>query len=136
MVGEWLKEKISGIPHVTFVLLLEGELGAGKTTFTQGLAQGLGITERLLSPTFVFEREYVIPESLYILHHFDLYRANAEMPLRTLGLTELVQNPGSIIIIEWPERLKGTLPDRYMNISFSVAPDGTHDISWETVGEL
>ena len=136
LVGAWLKEKISGVPHTSYVLLLEGELGAGKTTYTQGLASALGITERLISPTFVFEREYPIPDSMYVLHHFDLYRKNDDMPLRTLGLTELFGNPGSIIIIEWPDKLGSMLPESYMHITFSIKTDGSHTISWKTVGTV
>ncbi len=65
------------------IVLLEGELGAGKTTFTKGLAKALNVTEEVVSPTFIMMREY---EGRLPLYHFDLYRISHEDELEELGL--------------------------------------------------
>lgn len=105
------------------VVLLYGDLGAGKTTFVQGVAQGLGITDRILSPTFVLIRQYEIPRPSPLLkgegddrkssrqartinlYHVDLYRIEKQMEIEGLGLEEVVNEDGSIAVIEWADRL-------------------------------
>jgi tRNA threonylcarbamoyladenosine biosynthesis protein TsaE len=84
-------------------IALSGELGAGKTTFVQGFAKGLGIKEKIISPTFLIIRQY--PFSGKYFYHIDLYRIE-EADLDILGLKEILEDEENIILIEWPERLK------------------------------
>lgn len=84
---------------------LVGELGTGKTTFTQGVARGLGITARIISPTFVVMRSYPVPNSDLMLHHLDLYRMESAADIKALDLSELLSDPKAIILIEWPEKV-------------------------------
>jgi len=90
-----------------FVVALQGELGAGKTTFAQGFAQGLNIEEKILSPTFVIMKRFeILKRSFY---HIDCYRVNAK-EIKELGFEEIVSNSNNIILIEWAERIKKILP--------------------------
>lgn len=95
------------------IFALSGELGAGKTTFVQGFAQGLGIKEKIISPTFVLVRQHKIPDSQKILYHIDLYRVEN---ISSLGLEEIWSDPNNIILIEWAEKLK-ELPKGTVKIS-------------------
>ncbi|MDB5102001.1 MAG: hypothetical protein JWM80_6422 [Cyanobacteria bacterium RYN_339] len=82
-------------------LLLEGDLGAGKTSLAQGLAAGLGITESVTSPTFTLLNEYA---GRLRLAHTDLYRLTA-LEIASMGLAETWLEPRGVCVIEWPERL-------------------------------
>lgn len=112
------------------IICLWGELGSGKTTFVQGIATGLGISSRLLSPTFIIVRRYNIPVSKKQLYHVDLYRIAGPI-IDDLGLSEVFGDPNAICIIEWPERLgKSILHDR-TDIHFSTMRNGCHQIEIE-----
>lgn len=86
------------------LVLLEGELGGGKTTFSQGFMAGLGIIENITSPTFVIMKSYTIPNSEYKIYHLDLYRLNQEWEVLDLGIMDLIQNPKNIMLIEWASK--------------------------------
>lgn len=88
------------------IFALEGELGTGKTIFVQGFAKGLGITEKIISPTFVLIRQHRIPKSNQILYHVDLYRLDHPEDVKQLGLGEILSDQSSIVLIEWAEKLK------------------------------
>lgn len=93
------------------ILALTGDLGAGKTTFVQGLAIGMGIDEPIQSPTFVLLNAY------HGLYHFDLYRLKQEDDFKNLGFDEYFEKEG-ICAIEWPERIAKLLPKETINIEF------------------
>ncbi len=105
-----------------------GDLGSGKTTFIQGVARGLGISKRLLSPTFIIVRHYDIPSTSRRLHHFDLYRFTDQKEVVAVGLSEIFKQPQAIVCIEWPERLGTLLPKDRIDIRCRLNDDGTHDI--------
>lgn len=86
------------------LVLLEGELGGGKTTFSQGFVAGLGVVQNVTSPTFVIMKTYLIPNSEYKVYHIDLYRLNQEWEVLDLGIMDLLQNPQNIILIEWASK--------------------------------
>jgi tRNA threonylcarbamoyladenosine biosynthesis protein TsaE len=106
---------------------LSGELGSGKTTFIQGVAEGLGIKARVNSPTFIIMREY---GSLY---HVDLYRLeeNLEREVENLGLLDIISEGRSIVIIEWAERIKKLLPQKTNWVNFENIKEDKRKISIE-----
>jgi tRNA threonylcarbamoyladenosine biosynthesis protein TsaE len=101
------------------VVGLYGELGAGKTTFMKYLAEAFGITETIQSPTFVIEKIYEIVVSskssvvrFKHLIHIDAYRRiDKESEMINLGWSEIIADPKNLICIEWPERIKGIMPE-------------------------
>jgi len=99
------------------VISFSGDLGSGKTTFIQGLAQGLGIEKRIVSPTFIIMREYPLDNKSFF--HIDLYRLeeNIQQELNNLGISELLKQNKHIFAIEWGERAKGLLPQNTIHIS-------------------
>ncbi|MDP2671655.1 MAG: tRNA (adenosine(37)-N6)-threonylcarbamoyltransferase complex ATPase subunit type 1 TsaE [bacterium] len=105
------------------VIVLFGELGAGKTHFVQGLAQGLGIEKRVLSPTFIFIRPYT--ENNF--YHVDLYRLEKESEISALGLEEILEEKGATIVIEWPEKIISKLKDP-VKIYFEKASENERKI--------
>lgn len=97
------------------VLAFSGELGAGKTTFIQGLAKGLGIKNKIVSPTFILMRSYGN------FYHLDLYRleGNIEKQVEELGLFDLIKGGNNILAIEWAEKIKDELPKNTTWINFT-----------------
>ncbi len=92
------------------VVLLCGDLGAGKTVFSRGFARGLGVTEPVSSPTYTIVQEYELPTGNR-LYHMDLYRIGDEHAALGFGVDEFLNEPGAISLVEWPERIRGLLPD-------------------------
>ena len=101
------------------VLALYGELGAGKTAFTNFLVKALGFVSRVQSPTFVVLRKYLGGRNaIKVINHIDLYRLTNRREIDYLGLEEILSEPGSISIIEWPELIEDLLPPNTMKIKF------------------
>ena len=94
------------------VIALSGDLGAGKTHFIQGLAQGLGLKARITSPTFIIMRDYDLQKDKHF-YHVDLYRLeeNIDRELGNLGITDLWGRKENIFAIEWAEKAKDFLPE-------------------------
>lgn len=101
------------------VLLLDGDLGAGKTTFTKGLAEGLDIKRYIKSPTFTLIREY--PDGRIPLYHMDVYRLE-ETGASDLGLEEYFDGDG-VSVIEWSQFIADELPSDYLTIHFNKNDD-------------
>jgi len=101
------------LPHV---ICLYGELGMGKTTFVQGFAKGLGITSRLLSPTFIIVRRHHLSAINRFFFHLDLYRVTSEQSIQELGIQEMFNDEKNIVIVEWAERLGSELPKKRIDI--------------------
>lgn len=111
-----LGKKLSPLLKKGDVICLFGELGSGKTTFVKGLAKGLGVKSNLInSPSFVLIKEF---KGRLPLFHLDLYRLKNLKEIINLGLEEYLFDDG-ICVIEWAERLKGTLVDKYLKIEFT-----------------
>lgn len=101
------------------VMALEGELGAGKTTFIKGFSKALGVKEKVLSPTFVLIHRHKIKKSEFKnLYHVDAYRLNSEKDLLKLGIKEIFANPENIVLIEWADRAKKVIPKNAIWIHF------------------
>ncbi|MBU1032117.1 tRNA (adenosine(37)-N6)-threonylcarbamoyltransferase complex ATPase subunit type 1 TsaE [Patescibacteria group bacterium] len=98
------------------IFALSGELGAGKTTFVQGFAKGLGIKEKILSPTFVITRQHKIPDTSKVFYHIDLYRLEN---FNQLGFEEILLNKNSVVLIEWGEKIKSMLPKNTIKINIT-----------------
>lgn len=132
-MAESLLEQVAAAPHArALVIGLYGDLGAGKTTFMQFFGASLGITEKILSPTFVIEKIYKIDAALAEnatensaakkfdhLIHIDAYRIENPAEMRALGWDEIVKNPRNIICVEWADKITELLPADMVRLEFS-----------------
>jgi tRNA threonylcarbamoyl adenosine modification protein YjeE len=109
--------------NMATVLALSGDLGAGKTAFTKLLAQHLGISETVVSPTFVIAKFYDIAEETFVwkrLVHIDAYRLETWNELQTLKLDEVFGNPENLVAIEWPEQVADHPQDGWKKVTFML----------------
>lgn len=103
------------------VLALRGNLGSGKTTFVKGLAQGLGVQSRVVSPTFILAARYNRRGARQNrFFHLDLYRLRRRQELEDLGINEILTDFRNITAIEWPELARGFLPDSTICLTFRL----------------
>jgi tRNA threonylcarbamoyladenosine biosynthesis protein TsaE len=101
------------------VVGLSGDLGAGKTTFLQGFAEGLGIKEKILSPTFVILKHFKIKNSVFSdFYHIDCYRISKPEDILEIGFEKIILENKNIVAIEWPEKIKKFLPRSFVKIKF------------------
>lgn len=113
------------------VLALFGDLGAGKTTLTRGIALGLGLAADIHSPTFTLIHEHPGAVPLY---HVDLYRLSSEEEIETLGLDEYIYSDG-VTIIEWADRMESLLPKDRLDITLRMVGDTERELTFETESE-
>jgi len=108
-------------------IALQGDLGAGKTTFVQALAKELGVTDTIQSPTYVLMKSYHIPHHprFALLIHIDAYRLDGAKEFAALRTEKFLEDKRTLVCVEWPERVEGALP----------APDITLRFSSENAGE-
>jgi tRNA threonylcarbamoyladenosine biosynthesis protein TsaE len=119
-----LGERLAGILRPGDVLLLQGDLGAGKTTLTQGIARGLGIEDYVQSPTFILVAEYdgrAADGTPLRLYHLDLYRLEGASDLESIGLGDYLEPSDGISVVEWPERASDELPDDHLLVRIELA---------------
>jgi tRNA threonylcarbamoyladenosine biosynthesis protein TsaE len=111
------------------VLALVGDLGGGKTTFSQGFAKGLGVRNKITSPTFtIFKRFKIylargrVPQKIDFenFYHFDCYRLLGPKDILDLGFKEIVSSPRNIILLEWAEKVKRSLPKETIWLHFDL----------------
>lgn len=120
------------------IFALTGDLGSGKTTFVQGFAQGLGIKTRIISPTFIIVRKYLLPVTSHSpsqrlsraggpslvtsFYHIDLYRLekDVEKEIINLGVDEIWNTPGNVVAIEWAEKIASVIPKEAVWIKFGT----------------
>ncbi|NLL44526.1 MAG: tRNA (adenosine(37)-N6)-threonylcarbamoyltransferase complex ATPase subunit type 1 TsaE [Mollicutes bacterium] len=109
-----LAQNIESEKFPNMIICLEGELGSGKTVFTKGFANALGIKESITSPTFTIIKEY---EGELPLYHMDVYRLNGNT--EGIGIEEYY-NKNGIVVIEWSDTIKNTLPEERLVIKFKI----------------
>lgn len=120
--------KIKNLGTEATVVGLYGDLGAGKTSFTQGLAKHLGIKENVVSPTFVIEKIYHLENSIFKhLIHIDAYRIEKSDELLSLGFRKIISDPENLILIEWPERISDIIP-RHIRINLDHISENEREI--------
>ncbi|MGH9155908.1 MAG: tRNA (adenosine(37)-N6)-threonylcarbamoyltransferase complex ATPase subunit type 1 TsaE [Acidimicrobiales bacterium] len=113
------------------VVLLTGDLGAGKTTLAQGFGLGLGVTDPIVSPTFTLVRIY---QGRLTLVHCDAYRLDRLDEVEDLGLAELLED-GAVGVVEWGEVVAPTLPADYLEVRMEIGPtDGDRRLALQPVG--
>lgn len=113
------------------VIALQGDLGAGKTNFVQGIAQGLGITEDVNSPTFILANEY--PGGRLPLYHIDAYRVESAQEAVGFGLEDYLEGDG-VTIIEWAERVRAALPSDILWIELEYVSENERSLSISALG--
>jgi len=128
-----LKEKPGKIAKV---IALEGDLGGGKTTFLKGFAKGLGIREKILSPTFIIFRKFKIrvnscPNSCKFanFYHVDCYRIEKPREILNLGFRKIIKNPKNIVAIEWANRIHQIIPKKALQIKFKILSKNQRQIT-------
>lgn len=111
------------------VLALEGSLGAGKTTFVQGLARALKIKEEeVLSPTFLIIKKIELQNGkLKNFYHIDTYRLKNSEELAELGFDEIIKDKNNLTVIEWADKIKDLLPEKIIHIKFSLMPSSKNE---------
>jgi len=107
-----------------------GNLGVGKTIFVQGLAKGLGIKRKILSPTFVFMRSYEFAKKgkKYDFHHIDLYRGESESDFRAIGLEDIFSQR-SVVVLEWAEKISNILPKKKYEVRITTLGENIRKIN-------
>jgi tRNA threonylcarbamoyladenosine biosynthesis protein TsaE len=128
------------------IIGLYGNLGSGKTAFTQGMAEALGILDHVTSPTFVIQKIYPLMHSLSNgksqdfaqdfstfthLIHIDAYRLESADEMEHLGWHQIANNQRNIIIIEWPEKIEALLPANHIRLKFTFIDENTRQIEIE-----
>jgi tRNA threonylcarbamoyladenosine biosynthesis protein TsaE len=122
-------EKLAGHLNPGAVLTLEGDLGAGKTTFTKGLAKGLGVTKTVNSPTFTIIKEY---RGRLPLYHMDVYRLDDSF--EDLGFDEYFEGEG-VTVVEWAHLIQDQLPEELLSLSIYREGDSTRRIVLKPYGD-
>ncbi|MEA3336881.1 MAG: tRNA (adenosine(37)-N6)-threonylcarbamoyltransferase complex ATPase subunit type 1 TsaE [Chloroflexota bacterium] len=130
---EALGETLGRLLEPGAVLALIGDLGAGKTTLTRGIAQGLGIDDPVTSPTFILVAEYRTAGG-WPFYHADSYRLNeATAEALDIGLDELMGGDG-ICVVEWAERIESLFPEDYLRISIDIHEPGHREFFFSAKG--
>jgi len=146
-LGEILAKEVlkTKLKKRALIIGLEGDLGGGKTTFLQGFAKGLGIKEKILSPTFIIMKKFSIinyqvstkveKKKIFFdsqfsnFYHIDCYRISRPKEILGLGFKEIISNPKNIITIEWADRIDKILPAETIIINFELINQKTRKIT-------
>lgn len=124
-------KNLSPLANLATVIKLAGDLGAGKTTFTQSLARELGIQETVVSPTFVIQKRYDIPShpDFKTLIHIDAYRLETPEEILKLYWEQDIANPENLILVEWSSNIAKFLPQA-QTIQFTFIDETTREIQY------
>lgn len=126
-----LGRKLGNASTPGLVFLLSGQLGAGKTCLTQGIASGLGVVGNPRSPTFVFVTQH---QGRMPLFHVDLYRIKADTDPLDFGLEEYFDR-GGVTVIEWAEKAPGLTPEEYLKGTIKIKGESSREITLEPHGD-
>ncbi|MEG0452480.1 MAG: tRNA (adenosine(37)-N6)-threonylcarbamoyltransferase complex ATPase subunit type 1 TsaE [Coprobacillus sp.] len=122
-------EKLATLLFPNSVMTLQGDLGAGKTTFTKGIGKGLGVKKIINSPTFTIVKVY---QGNMPLYHFDAYRLEGQDG--ELGFEEMFEDEG-VSVIEWPQYIEGILPKERLEIEITKNEDESRCFSFHPIGK-
>lgn len=128
-----LAENLAKVLTQETIIFLDGALGSGKTTFTQGLGRALGIQRAIKSPTYTIVKEYTIPNTQRMLVHIDAYRLEGQ-DAEFLDLANYL-NSDNIIVIEWPEYIDESIFSSYLKLQFEVIEENTRSITATIKGQ-
>lgn len=110
------------------IIGLMGDLGAGKTTFMKSFAKMFHVKQKIVSPTFMIFRNYKIPAAAQShftnLYHVDLYRINSAAELNVLGFRDILKNPKNLVLIEWADKIRDSLPPHQKDPSVNARTNG------------
>jgi tRNA threonylcarbamoyladenosine biosynthesis protein TsaE len=123
--------EVAPAQHGATLVTLSGELGAGKTAFTQAVARVLGVEGVVTSPTFVLEKIYQLRGStskFARLVHIDAYRLESGAELAPLGFDELMRDPQNLILLEWPEKVADALPSAQVRLALVANVDSSRTL--------
>lgn len=109
------------------VIELIGDVGAGKTTFTKGLAKSLGITDEIQSPTFTISRVYEGTKNNLV--HYDFYRLN-DAGIMAIEMQDVIDDPNNITVIEWGEPVREVLPKKYITVKIKIISENIREVEW------
>lgn len=120
--------------NTSITIALNGELGAGKTRFAQGVAEFLQIGRKITSPTFVLMKKYdvrdrVFEKKIRKFYHLDCYRVNSSKEIQDIGWEDVVSDPGNIILVEWAEKIEDILPQNTIRVSIKETGENTREIT-------
>ena len=126
-----LGSKLASMLRPGDVVLLQGDLGAGKSEFARGVARGLGISGPVPSPSFTILNAY--DEGIFPLYHFDWYRIHDPEEIAEMGMEEQVEGDG-VSLIEWSERAPEFVPSRALIVAIQTVDEETREITFEARG--
>jgi len=127
LLGLW--KQAEEVSETGVVIALSGDLGAGKTTFVQQLAQILGVEETVTSPTFVIMKSYETTDAVFKkLVHMDAYRIEDDSEMGPLNFNNMITEPNTLVCIEWAERVSSFLPAKTIKIDLEALPHSKHKI--------
>lgn len=129
-IGESLALSVSKNKTGALVIVLNGDIGSGKTTFVQGFAKGLGVKEKITSPTFVIMKKFKIHRMGFNnLFHLDCYRITKPKEILSLGFKEIISDNKNIVLIEWAENIRRYLPKNKIVVHFDFIDENTRSIA-------
>lgn len=123
--------KLASLAEAGDMYCLSGDLGAGKTTFTQYFAKGLGVEDYVTSPTFTILQEY---QGKLPLYHFDVYRITDPYEMEDIGYEEYFYGEG-VCVVEWPSLIEAVLPEHYLKINMTVEDEFERKICFEATND-
>jgi len=126
-LGEKLGQRaLKRLGDTSVVFELKGDVGAGKTTLSRGIAQGLGVEEPVTSPSFTISKRYAFPDGT--LTHYDFYRLG-DPGIMLEDFTEALSIPNSVTIVEWGDSVRGFLPEKHLTIDISYLSADSRDVT-------